>query len=170
MKPDASHLPGLELANALFSEDGNPRVYGEKLSSALALSRAANERESRLEAPVDYAQPLVPQDPALDADGAPKDYVQPTGPVVHPVKTISVWAKLCIGLIGFMGVKGIYPSLFNMDDSIPVLILSWIGGLFWLFVFVYSLVGVCKDVTAFVRKKSALIRKSKNDKAVRTPD
>ncbi|MBI6885820.1 hypothetical protein [Pseudomonas putida] len=101
MKPDASHLPGLEMASAMLREQPGMHAYAQKLEESLGQARAAFERDTRSEAPADYAQPSDVVKPS-EPDGAPRDYAPTT---YHPYRPMLSrgQGQLFAALIGYGG-------------------------------------------------------------------
>lgn len=169
MKAAELHLPGLELATSLLAENPSPGVYAQKLDEALAQAKAATERATRQDAPVDYAQPSE-EHPAIDRFAPPKDYVPVAEIPFHPESAVSLKGKLLVALVGaFMSWTWI-PRIFSSDITLGEAFLNLLYSAFFVFMFVYSALNAYKDIRNKYAKKSAGAKGSKNVKVLSDTD
>lgn len=166
MKPDAKHLPGLELALSLFTEDTSPRAFEQKLDTALAQSRADLERASRREPPLDYAQGegMTVKEPSF---GPPMDYVPVAPSPFNPAREISTTTKVVTALVGAFMTWHWVPNIFSAEHDGWAILLNLLFSAFWAFMFVYSSINVWRDFRAARAKKLNRDKDVQHGKAVR---
>lgn len=166
MKAAALHLPGLEMATNLFTENSNPRAYAEKLEEALVQAKAAAERDNRHEAPLDYAQPAQ-EHPGIDPNAPPKDYVPIAATPFNPSSVVSLKRKLMTALVGAVMSWIMVPRAFAANTDAMETLIDALGACFFLFMFGYSLYSAYKDIRKKLCTKGAGAQEVTNVKTVR---